>query len=87
MDEKKFLKIVDIEGKEVEYEILSAFKLEKTDKNYIVYTDNNKDEEGSLNIYASIYYPKNNKLDSIETEEEWHEVERRLRNMQQEEVI
>lgn len=84
MNEKKFLKITDNFGKEIEYEILCAFKLEKTGKNYVVYTDNTSDEDGNLNIFASIYYPHDDsKLDSIETAEEWQEVEKRLNDIQQ----
>lgn len=83
MNEKKVLKIIDNFGKENEYEILIAFKWTKTNKNYIVYTDNSKDENGNLNIFAAIYYPQDNsKLDAIETDEEWNEVERRLRYLQ-----
>lgn len=84
MDETKFLKVIDENGNEMAYEILCAYKLEKTGKNYVVYTDNKKDEDGDLNIYASIYYPHDNsKLDYIETEEEWREVEKRLRAITQ----
>ena len=36
MDEKKFMKIIDDSGKEIEYEILMAFKWLRTNKNYIV---------------------------------------------------
>lgn len=84
MNEKKYLKVIDNYGKEVEYEILRAFKLQKTGKNYVVYTDNTNDEDGNLNVLASVYYPQDNsKLDSIETEEEWQEVEKRLKEIQQ----
>lgn len=83
MNEKKTLKIIDDFGKEIEYEILIAFKWTKTNKNYIVYTDNTNDENGNLNIFAAIYYPQDDsKLDAIETDEEWDEVEKRLRNLQ-----
>lgn len=83
MNEKKTLKIIDDFGKEIEYEILMAFKWTKTNKNYIVYTDNTNDENGNLNIFAAIYYPQDDsKLDAIETDEEWDEVERRLRDLQ-----
>lgn len=82
MKEKKTLKIIDDFGKEIEYEILLAFKWTKTNKNYIVYTDNTSDENGNLNIFAAIYYPQDDsKLDAICTDEEWEEVERRLRNL------
>lgn len=84
MNETKFLKVTDDFGKEITYEIICAFKLEKTGKNYVVYTDNTNDEDGNLNVFASIYYPQDNsKLDSIETEEEWQEVEKRLKEIQQ----
>lgn len=83
MNEKKTLKIMDDFGKEIEYEILIAFKWTKTNKNYIIYTDNTSDENGNLNIFAAIYYPQDDsKLDAIETDEEWDEVERRLKDLQ-----
>ena len=79
MERKMFLKVVDQDGKEKECEILMVFKWTKTDKNYIVYTDNSKDENCNLNIYAGIYYPQDKtRLDSIETDEEWDEIDRRL---------
>ena len=80
--DKKILKITDENGNISEYEILSAFIWMKTKKNYIIYTDNTYDVDNNLNIYASIYYPNEpNKLDSIETEEEWHQVEKRINNI------
>ena len=82
MDDIKKLKLTDKNGNEQEYEILLAFKLPKTEKNYVVYTDNTKDESGSLNIYASIYYPDDDtRLDSIETEEEWNAIECMLKTL------
>ena len=83
MEEKKILKIIDENGKEIEYEILIAFYWTKTNKNYIVYTDNTKDENGSLNVYAAIYYPQDSsKLDPIETDEEWDQIDIRLKKLQ-----
>lgn len=82
MDNKKILKLIDSKGQEIEYEILIAFKWAKTNKNYIVYTDNTNDEKGDLNVFAAIYYPKDDsKLDSIESEEEWNEIDRRLKSL------
>ncbi len=83
MDEKKVLKIIDDTGKEIEYEILIAFKWTKTKKNYVVYTDNTEDENGNLNVYAAVYYPEDDtKLDPVETDEEWRLIERRLHGFQ-----
>lgn len=56
-----------------------AFLWTKTNKNYIIYTDNTIDENNDLNIYASIYDPNDStKLDEIKTDEEWSEIEKRI---------
>ena len=83
MEDKKTFKIITDDGKEIEYEIILAFKWTKTNKYYIVYTDNTKDENDKLNIYAAIYYPNDDtRLDAVETEEEWNEIERMLKKIQ-----
>ena len=83
MENSKTLKLADESGQEVEYEILIAFKWTKTNKNYIVYTDNTYDENENLNVYASVYYPNDStKIDPIESDEEWDEIERRLQALQ-----
>lgn len=80
--EKKTFRIINKNGEEKEYEILLAFKWTKTNKNYIAYTDNEVDEKGNLNIFAAIYYPKDDsRFESIETEEEWNEIEKRLERL------
>lgn len=82
MEHQKTLKIIDDYGKEIDYEIIIAFKWLRTSKNYVVYTDNTRDEKDHLNIYASIYYPNDDsRLESIETDEEWDEIERRLNDL------
>ena len=77
MEDRKTFKYQD-----KEFEILYTFRSIKTKNDYIIYTDNTY-EDNSLNIYASIYYPKNpdKELKNIETEEEWNEVEVFLDNM------
>lgn len=72
---KKYLKIVDNNDNIKEYEILYTFFNPNTNKNYVIYTDNTK-EDDKLNIYASIYYPDDDtKLDDITTDDEWKYVE------------
>lgn len=56
MNKNNILKLIDDSGKQTEYEILLAFRWFKTHKNYIVYTDNTKDEQGDLNVFASIIF-------------------------------
>ena len=81
MNNNEKLKVVDIKGNTKEYDILYAFYWIKTDKNYVIYTDNTYDENNSLNIFASIYYPNDNtKLDNINTIEEWNKIESILKN-------
>ena len=77
MDDK--IKITDKFGKVYEYDIITTFKWTKTNKYYVVYTDNSKKED-RLQISASTYDPKNpTKLIPIETEEEWKEIDRVLK--------
>ncbi len=76
--EDKYLNITDTDGNILEYEIILAFFWSKTNKYYIVYTDNTY-ENDKINLFASIYYPNDNtKLEKIKTQEEWNEIESRL---------
>lgn len=79
MNNEHILKLVE-DGKVVEYNIILAFLWLKTKKNYIVYTDNTLDEDDNLNVYAAIYYPDDpTKLDPIENDFEWDEIDKRLK--------
>ena len=78
--------MLDENGNEIIYDVLFTFESDETNKNYIVYTDNSKDEEGNIQVYASIYDPKNpkGKLEAIETEKEWKVIETILNTLQEE---
>lgn len=81
MKEKKYLKLTDDQGNITEYEILYAFKWLFNDKNYIVYTDNTY-EGDKLNVMAAIFDPHNQSVfEAIETEEEWEELEKRIKEL------
>ena len=83
MEDKLTFTIVDEDNIEYEYEIILAFYWSKTKKNYLVYTDNTYTND-SLNIYASIYYPNDEtRLDDVETDEEWIEIDNRLKQIQE----
>ena len=78
MEEKNnMFKVVNKEGIEVDCEVLFIFESEETKKNYIVYTDNTKDDAGSLKVYANVYDKSGatKELYPLETEEEWNTVE------------
>ena len=65
-------------GEEVVCEVYFTFDSEETGKSYIVYTDNTKDEEGNIRVYASRYNPEedNMTLLPIETDREWEIIEK-----------
>ncbi len=79
-------KVINDEGQEILCDILFTFDSEETKKSYIVYTDNSKDEEGNVQVFASIYDPKqdNPRLEPIETEQEWKIIETILNTLQDE---
>jgi len=80
-DKKTFKAIIDNEEKE--FEILYTFKSFKTNKDYIIYTDNKYGEDNMLNVYSSIYYPSepNKDFENIENEEDWLEVEKFMKGV------
>ena len=84
--EKGSFVMVDKDGVEREFDILFTFESEETNKHYIAYTDNSKDENGKLVVYASSYDPKdeNTELFPIETEKEWKIIETILTTLQEE---
>lgn len=86
MKKENTFTVIDNDGKEVECEVLFTFESDETKKNYIVYTDNTKDDEGNIKVYASIYKPDadNTELESIETEREWKIIETILESIQEE---
>lgn len=83
---KNTFSMLDENGKEVVYDVLFTFESDETEKNYIVYTDNTKDEEGNIEVYASIYHPEdeNGRLEAIETDKEWKIIETILETLQEE---
>ena len=71
--------IKDKDNKDIVCDVLFTFDSDKTNKSYIVFTDNTKDEDGNLLVYANTYNKDNSgELGLIETEEEWNIVEQIL---------
>ena len=67
-------------GKEVECEIITIFRDDNNDINYIVYTDGTKDANNELEVFASRYVEEDNNyiLQAIETESEWNFIDNML---------
>ena len=71
--DKRTMIVLDESGNEKEAEVLSAFSVKKYNKNYILYTLNEVDENSMVKIYASELIEKDNmySLGAIESDEEW----------------
>ena len=69
------LKLKDKSGKTKEYRIILDMENNSTNVNYVIYTEDKKDKNGSIISYASSYVlsDKGNmtKLKPLETEEEF----------------
>ena len=85
MEENSFI-MKNEDGVETKYDVLFTFQGEETLKDYIVYTDNSKDDEGNVVVYASIYHPEEEspRLEAIETDKEWKVIETILNTIQEE---
>ena len=83
---KNTFTMIDQNGNEVLYDVLFTFESEETNKNYIVYTDQSKDEKGNIQVYASIYDPNDpqSKLEAITTAKEGKVIETILETLQEE---
>ncbi len=69
--------ITNTNGEELECDVLFTFDDEKLKKSYIVFTDNTKDENGNIKVYANYYDPtgKDLSLGKIESDEEWENIQ------------
>jgi len=83
---KNSFSMIDENGNEIIYDVLFTFESDETKKNYIVYTDNSRDENGNIQVYASIYDPEDpkSKLEAITTDKEWKVIETILETLQEE---
>lgn len=71
------LRIKDKSGNIKEYKIVLVFK--NNNKNYIVYSEKEKNDNKIVDVYAATFDMNDlNKLNNIETEEEYIEIQKRL---------
>ena len=85
MDKNTF-KLITNDGTEVTCNVLFTFDSDETKKSYIVYTDNSRDQEGNIQVFASLFDPndENTKLEPITTEKDWKVIETILETLQEE---
>jgi len=84
-EDSRYFTVTDASGKAIEYEILFTFDSDETKKSYIVFTDNNKDKDGSIITYAATYDKDGERLElkDIETEREWSLIENILAQIEE----
>lgn len=77
LDKSGKIIIKNDKSEEVECDVLFTFDNNDTNKSYIVYTDNTKDDLGNIKVYANTYNEDDEEglLGNIETEEEWNIIE------------
>ena len=82
-DKKSTIVVIDESGNEKEAEILRAFTIKKYNKDYILYTLNEIDENELIKIYASELIKKDNmySLGAISSDEEWVAVKEVMKNI------
>ena len=80
MNEDMIFTVVDENGNEMECQVVFYFHNDATDKDYLIYTDNQTDDQGNTRLYASIYQPEDpsTALEPVTTEEEWDAIEKVL---------
>lgn len=60
-------------GTKIEYDVILTFQNQTNNKNYVIYTDNNYDQNNKLRLFAALYNPDNNQfLGEPTTTEEWN---------------
>lgn len=81
--EKKVLSIVKEDGTTETVELLICFEFNDTKKEYVVYTRNEKDENGNTTVYVSSIDRSNDvpKMGAIESDEEWSRIKDVLREL------
>ena len=83
MPEKKMMKIVAEDGSSEEVEVVFAFEFKDNNKEYVIYTKNERDDDNNITVYVSNVDRSDNgaKLLGVESEEEWSRIKDVLREL------
>lgn len=82
-NEKKVMSIVSNDGAIEDVEVILAFEFKDNNKEYVVYTKNEKDENGNVTVYISNIDRSGDepKLVGVENENEWNKIKDVLREL------
>lgn len=81
MEEKRILTITKIDGSKEQVEEVISFEFNDTKKRYVVYTKNEKDENGNVTIYVTriVSDENGNRFLGVENDDEWNRIKAALR--------
>ena len=81
--DKKVLSILKEDGTTEEVELLICFEFNDNKKEYVVYTRNERDENGNTTVYVSSINRSGEvpKMGAIESDEEWTRIKDVLREL------
>lgn len=82
-EEKKMMTIINEDGSSEEVEVVIAFEFKDNNKEYIIYTRNEKDENGNVTVYISNVDRTSGspKLVGVDDENEWSRIKNVLREL------
>ena len=83
MGDKKIMSIVNEDGQTEEVDVILAFEFKDNKTEYVVYTKNEKDENGNVTVYVS-NVDRTNEVPSllgIDSESEWNRIKDVLREL------
>ena len=85
--EKKIMSIISVDGTKEDVEVIIAFEFKDTKKEYVVYTKDEKDENGNVTVYVSNVDRSSDeaKLLGVESESEWKRIKGVLRELAKDE--
>lgn len=86
-ENKKFMSIVNEDGSVEKVEIILAFEFKDNKQEYVVYTKNEKDDNGNVTVYVSNVQYENDepRLVGIDSDDEWGRIKDVLRELSKEE--
>jgi uncharacterized protein YrzB (UPF0473 family) len=84
--EKRMITLVEEDGSRTEAEVVIAFKVEDTGREYIIYTKNEIDDKGNVTVYVSAIEEVNGvkQLTGITSDEEWQQIKEIIKELAKE---
>lgn len=86
-EEKRIMSIVAEDGTAEDVEVILAFEFKDNKKEYVIYTKNEKDENGNVTVYVSNVNRESGepKLMGVDDEAEWARIKDVLRELSKDE--